>query len=105
MKKAILIYPIFLKLKNQNIVSLNGDTFNYVQKLLKDCHSFDTYGKLTYFQPNTYLFPSPKTKHYGRGTPNDWLLRFFDRKNYKKEGSTEFHHMVLDTHKPPYSIN
>lgn len=79
MKKAILIYPIFLKLKNQNIVSLNGDTFNYVQKLLKDCHSFDTYGKLTYFQPNTYLFPSPKTKHYGRGTPNDWLLRFFDR--------------------------
>ncbi|MGY3745836.1 site-specific integrase [Vagococcus salmoninarum] len=66
--------------ESKNLVYLDDDTFNYVQKLIKDRNSFDNYGNLTYFQPNTYLFPSPKTgKHYGRGTPNDWLLRFFDR--------------------------
>ncbi|MHC5215243.1 tyrosine-type recombinase/integrase [Enterococcus sp. LJL128] len=66
--------------ESKNLVYLDDDTFDYLDKLIKDRNSYDNYGSLAYIHNSKYIFVSPKTKkHYHRSAPNDWLKNFFDR--------------------------
>lgn len=66
--------------ESSNLVYLDDDTFNYVDKLIKERNSYERYGKMTYIHDSKFLFPSPKTgRNYHRSAPNEWLRLFFDR--------------------------